>query len=235
MPFGVDRLIEALAHQTPLDGHVATAAVDRNALVDAPTHRTVIDDDAFAFPAAKRVQLDIGRISRANSQIADDDVVRPRKGESIVLQADAIAGCRLTGDRDVAVLQLEVRLEGDVAGNAKDHRAGSFLIQRCPQAAGTGVVQVRHGNYAPAAAARGDRTEAFRSGECRDGRGGRRGSVPIRGVVRGGGAGLLGRDNTGGREGQRNDQQSSGAIHVGILREETSGVNRDEHAVAARG
>ena len=101
---GVSGIHQALRRDAPLHGDVA-GAIDGEALVDTPADGAVVDDDIFAVHSAQSVALVGIRIrfqrlvAQTETHVADDDVLVECDG--IVGYADAVAGCRLSGQRGV--------------------------------------------------------------------------------------------------------------------------------------
>ena len=128
---GVACVGEARPHYAPLHGAVAVA-VDGEALVDAPAHRAVVDDDVLLVAAAEPVALVAVyvAVAQAEAHIAYDDVARAYL-EGIVCDADALARRALPGYCHVAVAQAQAALEVNRSGYVEDDCARPFLFA-CP-------------------------------------------------------------------------------------------------------
>ena len=116
-------------------------------------------------------------VADPDADVADDDVVRVRAAEGVVLEADAVARRGLPGDREVRVADDELRLQRDHPADAEHDRPRAARLDRLPQAAGAGVVQVRHLVHL---ARRGRRWRTGRSPRPRGTRGAARGTATPR-------------------------------------------------------
>src|SRR5262249_4286350 len=141
------------------------ALAGAEALVDAPANRAVVEDDVIAAAGAAAVLRDAGLVAEADADVADDDVVRLETAEGVVLQADAVARRRLPGDRQVRVVNDQLRLQRDDAADAEDDRARSAGLDRLAQAARSGVVEVRDLVHLAAPAAAGEASVALGLGK----------------------------------------------------------------------
>jgi hypothetical protein len=64
----------------------------------------------------------------------------------MIRDADAVAGGRLTGDRDIGIFNIEIALELDGAGHAKNHDARPAGFDGGAQTAGAAVVEIGDGD-----------------------------------------------------------------------------------------
>ena len=127
---------------------------DRNAAVTAPESHAVRS-------------LAVG-IADADVQVTDDDVPGPERTHAVFQDADAVPGCRLSGDIDIAA----VRRDGDAvfqlddAAHTEDHDARSFFdLERLPERALAGVVEIGDVIDAAGTAARGKAAPTLSAGK----------------------------------------------------------------------
>ena len=161
---------QTFADDAPLQGQV-TVVVERATLVGAPAQRTVVDDDVavrlIGIHGVVAFLHDVGSHTRADK--ADDDVVGLYI-ERIVLQADAVARCGLSGDGQIAVAHLERLLQFDDAADGKDDGAGSLLVDGPAQGAlRTVVLERRYGVNGSACPSGGVFACSVGTGKGRDG------------------------------------------------------------------
>ena len=88
-------------------------------------------------------------------------------------EGDAVARRRLAGDGEIGFVDLEIRKQGDGAGNVEDNGpAACGRLDAVAQTARTGIIQVDDVINVAAAAADGQAARAFRAGERRQAVGG---------------------------------------------------------------
>ena len=135
---GVLVVVQALGEKAPLYRIAVAALRHGDRLVRPPTRRAVVQDEALRAVAANAVAFVLGTITAiagAHPQVAYNDVmgVDQREGVGRSAEADPVAGCRLAGDGEIRLPDLERRPQRDRPTNAKDHRAGP-LLPRSPRA-----------------------------------------------------------------------------------------------------
>ena len=164
--FRVSGVLQALAGDAPLHGDVL-AAVHRQALVDAPRHGAVVDDDVVMVHRTQSVAFVVGHILVAQSEahVAHDDVVAAHR-YGIVGHADAVAGRRLSQERLVALDGQSARQVDGAADVEDDDACGVALHGLAQRAVATVVGQRRHVVNAAAASAGGVHAEALGAGKC---------------------------------------------------------------------
>ena len=150
---GMRAIVHALGEDAPLHGEILIS-VEGCALVDAPAHGAVVEDDVAEVtpPDAVFAVSGVGAfIAQAEVQIADYDIIRVDV-DGVVLETDSAAGGSLAGYGDVAVADLDGGLELDDAGNVEYYSAGAFLADSPAKRPFAAVVQVRDMvNRSPAA------------------------------------------------------------------------------------
>ena len=169
--FGMARIHQTLRGDTPLHGDVARA-IDGEALVDTPADGTVVDNNVLPVHSTQSVALVSIRIrfqrlvAQTEAHVADDDVLVERDG--IVGYADAVAGCRLSGQRGVFT-DTEGRLEHDGSANVEHDGARATLgvgpTQRTLERGLAVVLQRGDVIHLATASAGGEAPEALGSGE----------------------------------------------------------------------
>ena len=138
--------MKGLGNDAPLDRRVLRAVPGVDGLVAGPTDRAVIDDDVVRIPIStgvdtQAVVLLLRFRAAADADVSQDHVLR-RNPHLIFPETNAIARRGLAGDGDVGVLDHQVAVERDRAGNAEDDDARAGRIAGVAQAAGSGVVEV---------------------------------------------------------------------------------------------
>ena len=167
--FRVSGILQALRNDTPLHGEVLTA-INRQALIDAPTDRAVVDDDIVVIHRSQAVALVFiyMAIAQAETHITDDDIVAV-DGDGIVGHADTVTRSRLSKDGFVG-FDAERLGQEDGSGHIEDDDALTGLLDAIAQ--GTfqvGVVEARDVIDAAAASACGIHPESFSARESREG------------------------------------------------------------------
>jgi hypothetical protein len=102
------------------------------------------------FENRDRVRLDTFCITRANSQIANDDIVRIHV-QTMATQGNAVTRRRLTGNSQLTTMYVQVTLEVDDARYLERHRTRSTRNNGLAQAPRATVFEVCHPNNATTA------------------------------------------------------------------------------------
>ncbi len=164
---GVLAAVQRLADEAPLDGQVRIVAGKRQALVDRPGGGAVVEDRvARTVIEIDAVLLHAGDVAEAAAQVPHNHVMGSDL-KRVVAQADAVARRRLAREGEVGIPHDDGLLEGDRPGHPEQHEARTLGVAGGPQAAGSGVVQIRDEDDPAAAPARRGRTESFGPGESR--------------------------------------------------------------------
>ena len=161
-PLGVNTVVQRLAGDAPLVGDVVAASVGLKVLVQAPTAGAVVYDHVMARPVIARDAVEPEAVAvlrhaaertvaRPHAQVPDDDIMGELYTYRAVLDADAVARCGLARDGDEGLADADGA--GDDAGHAEHHDARPLGAARGLEAAGAVVVEIRHLDHAPAAAA----------------------------------------------------------------------------------
>ena len=169
--FRVTCILQALGHEAPLHGGVLVA-IDGEALVDAPTHRAVVDDDvrlveaSESVPSVSTIHLHV-LVAQTEAHVAHNHIVGLDL-HGIVGHADAVAWSGLAGDGHVALADVERGFEVDGARHIEDDGLGSVLVQCPAQRPFSGIVQVGHmiDFSAPATGHIAAKTLGTREGGC---------------------------------------------------------------------
>jgi hypothetical protein len=82
--------------------------------------------------------------------------------------ANTVTGSRLSGYGNVGMIDVEVTVNFDGAGNAEYYNTRSFGFESCPQAAFAVVVEIGNGYHFAAAATAGKHTATPGTGEGRN-------------------------------------------------------------------
>ncbi len=127
----------------------------------------MVDDNVVPAEYRHRVGLDAGRCTGTGSNVPDDDVIR-LDAQPVPPQRDAVARRRLSGNRDVTVVDVETAFQVDIPGNVEHDCPRPFCLNRIAQAARPFVGEGCHANHAPAAAAERMAAVAVRTREGQD-------------------------------------------------------------------
>ena len=119
----VDGVAEAFRNDVPLEGEILHP-VEGSALVGAPAHGAMVDDDLLVFVVVVAHHLHgvVFRLFLIAHPAADetDDHVAGADAEGVVLQADTVTGGALAGDGQVSPRDVQLLLQGDGAGHVED-------------------------------------------------------------------------------------------------------------------
>src|SRR5262249_51943847 len=142
--------------------------VHRQVLVQAPAGRDVVDDDVPDRVAAQGV-VAVGyvRLAAAEAEMPYHHVVGVHL-EGGPADADAVAGGRLAGDRDVRGANADAVLQVDDAGHVEHDDAGADGVAGLAERSGPAVRQAGHHAHLAAAAAEAVHAGAPRPGERGD-------------------------------------------------------------------
>ena len=83
----------------------------------------------------------------------------------MVFEADAVTGRRLTGNRNVRILDIEVIRQRDSAGHFKHDRARAACFDRLAQTARSAVLKIRNDVDRAASPADGPSSRSARAGK----------------------------------------------------------------------
>ena len=158
--------IDAFADDAVLDGEIG-AGVEVHRVPAAPLDGDVIEDDVVAVGEVDGAFLILaGGEALAETNVAEDQVMRGGQGNLGAYGADAGAGRGAAVDGDVAE-NVEWRFEGDVAADIEDDRA-MFLTHGLAQRPWAVIVEIGDMDGLAASAARGVGAEAFsaQKGQC---------------------------------------------------------------------
>ena len=103
----------------------------------------MVDEDILPGSDRKGIHFFLQGISRAETEVADNHLVRIEI-DTLVLDADALAGRGLPGQGDIGVSDFELGLEGNEAGHPEDHNPWPLRFTRRPKAPRPGIIQVGH-------------------------------------------------------------------------------------------
>lgn len=165
----VSAAVEAVRADAPLHGAVPHA-VDRDALVDAPAHRAVVNHDACLLASAETVTLVMCHLPVAEPEPHEPDygVVRLDE-ERVIGYAHPVARRRLPGYGDIRILEPKLRFEEYCTGDIEDYGAWPLLHAGMSERARQGVIVKACDVVDLTAASAGDiHSESLRARESRE-------------------------------------------------------------------
>ena len=111
--FGMNRPVQRLGDQAPLDREILDSVPRIQRLVDGPTDRTMIDDNITTVAHLNAIQRNPGPGARADTQVADDDILRSFNAQRSTPQANPVARCRLPRDGQPGIAHDDIRPKVD--------------------------------------------------------------------------------------------------------------------------
>src|SRR5439155_20604431 len=142
---GMPLSVVAFRNDAPLHGVAVERTGGGQGFGVAPTARAMVNDEVVAVVSAEALGSELASvISRADTEEADDHIMRRREREGVPValglpDADAVARGRLAGDSDIGFPDCQT-FGLDYAAYAEDHGAGSFRLNCFTQTARAGVV-----------------------------------------------------------------------------------------------
>jgi hypothetical protein len=158
----VSCILKTLRSDTPLHSEVL-GTIDRQALINTPTHGTVVDDDVFGIHTTESVSFVICHILVAQSEtnITDNDILA-RNGERIIGNANAIARSRLSCNGDIWSAEFQLTGKMDSSRHIEHNGTCTTLIASIAERAfRVGVLQGGYMIDRTTTSTRGIASEAF--------------------------------------------------------------------------
>ena len=132
-PLGVAGIAQRLGDGAPLHGEVLVV-VERSHLVATPRHRTMVENDVATLttPNSIGTVVYVFHLTATKTDKSNNHVVG-RAVDGTITQGDAGRRCRLSGNGDVAVLYLNIRLQVDITGHIENDGTRAALAQSFAQ------------------------------------------------------------------------------------------------------
>src|SRR4051812_39874911 len=125
----------------------------------------MINKQVVAFPA-ETVLFFALFVARPETNITNDHMMHIEV-DLEVLNANAVTGGSLTGNREIGINDLEFRLERNCPRDAENNGPRTFHFTRSTETAGSLIVEIGYLNHFATAAAQGELAESFSSRERR--------------------------------------------------------------------
>ena len=126
---------------TPLHGKVAIV-VERSHFIATPRHRAVVENDVLfiASPDSIGTIVHVLYLTTTETNESDNNIVG-RAIDGVIAQSDTRRGSRLSGDGNIAILDLQIRFQIDITGHVEHDGTRAAFTQGFAQRTGSAVGQ----------------------------------------------------------------------------------------------